>query len=139
MKLLKNGKEVIALNLCGVKRPLNGMYVTYGLAPELEAPDADYTYFQNLKYIEGKGYLRVPISDAKFVPDDKVMFTAMITPEMFAGHNITTNTVLTTVTMVHMDELEVYDEFVYSTVLVTPLKIIPGTFIVVNASFTIGD
>ena len=139
MKLLKDGKSVIAMNLSGVQKPLNGMYITYGLVPDAEPPDADFTYFQNLKSIDGRGFIRLSTCDAKFVPDDKVMFTGMITPEILQGHDITSNTMLTTVTMVHLGDTPAKDLFVYSTVLAIPLKIVPGTFIVVNASFRIGD
>ena len=47
MKLLKDGKKVIANNLRGLSMPINGMYVTYGTSKETLAPDADYDYFND--------------------------------------------------------------------------------------------
>ena len=45
MNLLKDGKKVIASNLCGIHIPINGMYVTYGTTPEKAAPKSDINYF----------------------------------------------------------------------------------------------
>ena len=140
MNLLKDGKKVIASNLCGIHIPINGMYVTYGTTPEKAAPQADINYFTGIKNQEGKGYARIAITASTLQDDGKIMFTGMLTSEDLIGAPITNDTILTTATLVHFDEHDrSKDLFVYSAVLKNQIKIIPGTYIVVNVGINIGD
>ena len=72
MKLLKDGKRVIASNLCGIHIPINGMYVVYNTIPEAAAPNADASYFTQLRLSEGQGYARIPVTSTKLDEDGKI-------------------------------------------------------------------
>ena len=72
MKLLKDGKRVIASNLCGIHIPINGMYVVYNTVPEADAPNADSSYFTQLRLNNGMGYARVPVTSTKLEDDGKI-------------------------------------------------------------------
>lgn len=140
MKLLKDGKKVIASNLCGIHIPINGMYVTYGTQKAGNAPDADYNYFSTLSRQEGCGYARVAVTSSQIGDDGKITFSGMLTAEDLIGSAITEDTVLTTATLVHMDGNDkTKDLFVYSAVLKNNIKIVPGAYIVVNVGLSIGD
>ena len=140
MNLLKDGKKVIASNLCGIHIPINGMYITYGVAPETVAPKSDINYFNSLKKLEGKGYARIAVTASTLMGDGKILYTGMLTSEDLVGAPITNDTILTTATLVHFDEHEkAKDLFVYSAVLKNQIKVIPGTYIVVNVGINIGD
>ena len=140
MNLLKDGKKVIASNLCGIHIPINGMYVTYGTVPASSAPDADSEYFTKLKGQEGKGYARIAVTASTLIGDGKILYTGMLTSEDLQGAPITDNTILTTATLVHFNEHEPSkDLFVYSAILKNQIKVIPGTDIVINVGINIGD
>ena len=140
MRLLKDGKQVLASNLCGIHLPINGMYVTYGTQVEKAAPDADRNYFTSLKKQDGKGYARIAVTSAQMLGDGKIMYTGMLTTDDLIGAPVTNDTILTTATLVHLDEHEMAkDLFVYSAVLKNQIKIIPGTYVVVNVGISIGD
>lgn len=140
MKLLKDGKKVIASNLCGIHIPINGMYVVYGMAPEAAAPNADPSYFTQLRTSDGRGYARIPVTATKLEDDGKILFTGMITDSDFVNAPIPQGAMLTTATLVHLNETDKNkDLFVYSTILKNQIKIIPGTCIVVNVGISIGD
>lgn len=140
MKLLKDGKKVLASNLCGIHIPINGMYVTYGKSRTTVAPDADSAYFSALIKQEGCGYARIAITSSQLGEDGKVTFSGMLTSEDLIGTPITEDTILTTATLVHLDDMDrTKDQFVYSAVLKNNIKIIPGTYIVVNVGISIGD
>lgn len=141
MRLLKDGKQVIASNLCGIHIPINGMYVAYSLEQEFFEPDADYSYFNAFwKNKPGCGYARVPITSTQPGEDGKIVFTAMITDKDFIGQPVTADTKLTTATLVHLNDIDrTKDLFVYSTILKNQIKIVPGTCIVVNVGISIGD
>lgn len=140
MKLLKDGKRVIASNLCGIHIPINGMYLSYGPAPEAAPPDADYSYFSHLSKTEGRGYVRIPVMSTQLLEDGKLLFSGTITDKDLLGAPTNGNTLLTTATLVHMNEHDrTKDLFVYSTILKNQIKIIPGTYIAVNVGISIGD
>ena len=140
MKLLKDGKRVIASNLCGIHIPINGMYLVYGPEPEAAAPCADYSYFSHLSRADGRGYVRVPVMSTQLLNDGKILFSGTITDKDLAGASIDGNTILTTATLVHLNDADrTKDLFVYSTVLKNQIKIIPGTYIAVNVGISIGD
>ena len=140
MKLLKDGKKVIASNLCGIHIPINGMYVTYGTQKAGNAPEADSAYFSMLSKKEGCGYARIAVTSTQIGEDDKIMFSGMLTSEDLIGAPITEDTVLTTATLVHMDGVDrTKDLFVYSAVLKNNIKIVPGAYMVVNVGISIGD
>lgn len=140
MKTLKDGKHVIASNLCGIHIPINGMYITYGPVPEGAAPNADASYFSMLRTQPGKGYARVAVTSTQLKEDGKILFTAMVSGEDFVGDAPTADSVLTTATLVHMNDTDkTRDLFVYSTILKNQIKIVPGTCIVVNVGISIGD
>lgn len=140
MKLLKDGKRVIANALRGLCTPINGMYVTYGRAKEATPPNADLSYFQSLNKQEGKGYARIAVTSSELRNDGTLVFSGMLTADDLIGAPITDDTILTTATLVHMpNENKVYDLFVYSAVLKNNIKIVPGTYIVVNVGISIGD
>ena len=140
MKLLKDGKHVIASNLCGIHIPVNGMYVAYGTAPEAAAPNADASYFTTLKTQPGRGYARVPVTSTQLQKDGSILFTAMLSDSDLVGAPVTADTMITTATLVHMNEADKSkDLFVYSTVLKNQIKIVPGTCVVVNIGISIGE
>lgn len=140
MRLLKDGKHVIASNLCGIHIPINGMYVAYGPHSEIDAPDADQSYFNLLKSKPGCGYARVSVTATQLKENGKILFTAMLTEGDLIGAPITADTVLTTATLVHLNDTDrSKDLFVYSTILKNQIKIVPGTCIVVNVGISIGD
>lgn len=140
MKLLKDGKLVIANNLRGLSMPINGMYVTYGPAKEATAPDADLNYFSSIGQQEGKGYARIAVTSSELKDDGTVMFSGMLTSDDLIGAPVTENTTLLTATLVHMNgHNKTEDLFVYSAVLKNNIKIVPGTYIVVNVGIKIGD
>ena len=140
MRLLKDGKRVIASNLCGIHIPINGMYVAYGMSPEAAAPNADPSYFSQLHATSGRGYARIPVTATKLEEDGKILFTGMITDSDFIGSPVRQGALLTTATLVHLNETDKNkDLFVYSTILKNQIKIIPGTCIVVNVGISIGD
>lgn len=140
MKLLKDGKLVIANNLRGLNTPINGMYVAYGPAKEAEAPDADINYFNNLVSQTGKGYARIAVTSSELKADGTVVFSGMLTSDDCVGATITDDTVLMSATLVHMRGAnKAEDMFVYSAVLKNNIKIVPGTYIVVNVGIKIGD
>lgn len=140
MKLLKDGKRVIASNLCGIHIPINGMYVTYGTQKAGNAPDADAAYFSMLSKKEGCGYARIAVTSTQIGEDGKIMFSGMLTSEDLIGAPVTEDTVLTTATLVHMDGVDrTKDLFVYSAVLKNNIKIVPGAYMVVNVGISIGD
>lgn len=140
MKLLKDGKKVIASNLCGIHIPINGMYVTYGAQKAGNAPDADTTYFSSLSKQEGCGYARIAVTSSQIGEDGKIVFSGMLTTEDLVGAPITEHTVLTTATLVHMDGVDrTKDLFVYSAVLKNNIKIVPGAYMVVQVGISIGD
>lgn len=140
MNLLKDGKRVIASNLCGIHIPINGMYVTYGIEPEVTAPASTPAYFSGLSKQEGKGYARIAITSSQLQNDGKIIYSGMLTSEDLIGAPITADTVLTTATLVHLDEIDRNkDLFVYSAILKNQIKVIPGTYIVVNVGISIGD
>ena len=140
MRLLKDGKKVIANNLRGLSMPINGMYVTYGTSKESLAPDADYDYFKGLTAQDGRGYARIAVTSSELRPDGTVVFSGMMTAEDLIGSPITDDTVLTTATLVHMTGSNKMDDlFVYSAVLKNNIKIVPGTYIVVSVGISIGD
>lgn len=140
MKLLKDGKRVIASNLCGIHIPINGMYVTYGTAPVTAAPDADLSYFSTLSKMHDAGYARIAITSSQLKEDGKIVYSGMLTSEDLVGAPITDDTFLTTATLVHMDDYDkTKDLFVYSAVLKNKINIIPGTYIVVNVGISIGE
>ena len=140
MKLLKDGKKVIASNLCGIHIPINGRYVTYGTQKAGNAPDADVSYFSRLSQQEGCGYARIAVTSSQIGEDGKIMFSGMLTSEDLIGAPITDDSVLTTATLVHMDGVDrTKDLFVYSAVLKNNIKIVPGAYMVVNVGISIGD
>lgn len=140
MKLLKDGKSVIASNLCGIHIPINGMYVIYNTMTEAAAPDADSSYLTMLRSSPGRGYARVPVTATKLEGDGKILFTGMVTDKDFLGGNIPQGAMLTAAVLVHMNTTDANkDMFVYSTILNNQMKIIPGTCIVVNVGISIGD
>ena len=140
MKLLKDGKRVIANNLRGLSMPINGMYVTYGPAKETVAPEADASYFQSLAGQDGKGYARIAVTSSELRNDGSIVFSGMLTASDLIGAPVTDDTVLTTATLVHMPGANKADDlFVYSAVLKNNIKIVPGTYIVVNVGINIGD
>lgn len=140
MNLLKDGKNVIASNLCGIHIPINGMYVTYGKTPAKKAPDADSNYFTELTHQEGCGYARIAITSSQLLDDGKITYSGMLTTEELVGQPVDNDTILTTATLVHMDEHDRNkDMFVYSAILKNQIKIIPGTYIVVNVGISVGD
>jgi hypothetical protein len=140
MKLLKDGKHVIASNLCGIQIPINGMYVTYGTSPEKMPPDANPGYFQGISKLDGKGYARIAITSSQLQDDGKILYSAMLTSDDLIGAPITKETILTTATLVHFDEHDRNkDLFVYSAILKNQIQIIPGTYIIVNVGIGIGD
>lgn len=140
MKLLKDGKRVIASNLCGIHIPINGMYVTYGTAPTTLEPDADINYFKRLQRTDGMGYARIAITSAQLMDDGKIMFSGMLTSEELQGAPLTQDSIITTATLVHLDEYDPNkDLFVYSAILKNQIKIIPGTYIVVNVGICVGE
>lgn len=141
MKLLKDGKKVIASNLCGIHIPINGMYVTYGPSSSIAAaPDADYNYFSNLYKLDGMGYARIAITSSQLKDDGKIIYSAMLTTEDLIGAPITDDSVLTTATLVHLDEHDkTKDLFVYSAVLKNKIKIMPGAYMVVNVGISVGE
>ena len=140
MRLLKDGKRVIASNLCGIHVPINGMYLAFGPAEEAAAPDADYSYFSRLSQTQGRGYVRVPVVSTQLEDGGKIIFSGAITSKDLAGLKLTKDSILTTATLVHMNEQDkTKDLFVYSTVLKNQIKIIPGTYIAVNVGISIGD
>ena len=64
----------------------------------------------------------------------------MLTSEDLIGAKITNDTILTTATLVHLNETDRNkDLFVYSAILKNQIKVIPGTYIVVNVGISIGD
>ena len=140
MKLLKDGKRVIASNLCGIHVPINGMYVTYARQRTTVAPDADAAYFSKITKQEGCGYARIAVTSSQLGEDDKIVFSGMLTASDLVGAPIEEDTVLTTATLVHLDANDrSKDQFVYSAVLKNNIKIVPGTYIVVNVGISIGD
>jgi len=140
MNLLKDGKHVIASNLCGIHIPINGMYITYGVATENIAPKADPAFFSGLSRQDGKGYARIPITSAQLQNDGKIVYSGMLTSEDLIGAPITGDTILTTATLVHLDEHDRNkDLFVYSAILKNQIKVIPGTHVVVSVGISIGD
>ena len=140
MKLLKDGKRVIASNLCGIHVPINGMYLAFGTVPEAAAPEADYSYFSHLAKTDGRGYIRIPVISTQLQDGGKIIFSGSITDSDLAGLNLNSDSMLTTATLVHMNEQDkTKDLFVYSTVLKNQIKIIPGTYIAVNVGISIGD
>ena len=140
MKLLKDGKQVIASNLCGIHIPINGMYVTYGPVAEKAAPEADPQYFTGLSKLDGRGYARIAITSSQLQENGKIIYSGMLTSEDLIGAPLTNDTVLTTATLVHLDEHDKNkDLFVYSATLKNQIKVIPGTYIVVNVGISIGD
>lgn len=140
MNLLKDGKKVIASNLCGIHMPINGMYVTYGTAAAKVPPLADADYFTNITKQEGCGYARVAVTSSQLSDDGKITYTGMVTAEDLIGAPIEADTMLTTATLVHFDEHDRYkDLFVYSAVLKNQIKVVPGAYIVVSVSISIGD
>lgn len=140
MKLLKDGKRVIASNLCGIHIPINGMYVTYARQKATIAPDADATYFASLPRQAGCGYARIAVTSAQLEGDGRIIYSGMLTSEDLIGCPPEEDTVLTTATLVHLDPNDrSKDQFVYSAVLKNNIKIIPGTYIVVNVGISIGD
>lgn len=140
MNLLKDGKKVIASNLCGIHIPINGMYVTYGLTPAKTAPEADANYFTMMPKQDGCGYARIAVTSSQMLDNGKIMYTGMLTSEDLIGAPVQGNTILTTATLVHLDEHDRNkDLFVYSAVLKNQIKVIPGTYIVVNVGISIGD
>ena len=140
MRLLKDGKRVIASNLCGIHVPINGMYLAFGPAEEAAAPDADYSYFSRLAQTQGRGYVRVPVVSTQLEDSGKIIFSGAITSKDLEGLKLTKDSILTTATLVHMNEQDkTKDLFVYSTVLKNQIKIIPGTYIAVNVGISIGD
>ena len=140
MNLLKDGKRVIANNLCGIHVPIDGMYVTYGTAPAKVAPDSNPEYFTNLSKLDGCGYARIAITSAQLQDDGKIMYSGMLTSEDLIGAKITNETILTTATLVHLNETDRNkDLFVYSAIFKNQIKVIPGTYIVVNVGISIGD
>ena len=140
MKLLKDGKRVIANNLRGLSTPINGMYVTYGPSKETISPDADYNYFKSLQSQDGRGYARIAVTSSELKEDGTLVFSGMLTVEDLVGSPITDETVVTTATLVHMSNSSKMDDmFVYSAVLKNNIKIVPGTYIVVNVGISIGD
>lgn len=140
MNLLKDGKNVIASNLCGIHIPINGMYVTYGKAPVKKAPDSNSAYFTELTHQEGCGYARIAVTSSQRLDDGKIIFSGMLTTEELVGQPVDADTVLTTATLVHLDEHDRNkDLFVYSAILKNQIKVIPGTYIVVNVGISIGD
>jgi len=140
MKLLKDGKRVIANNLRGLSMPINGMYVTYGPSKEAAPPEADYNYFKSLRNQDGRGYARIAVTSSELKDDGTVIFSGMLTVDDLVGAPVTDDTVLTTATLVHMPNANKLDDlFVYSAVLKNNIKIVPGTYIVVNVGISIGD
>ena len=140
MNLLKDGKRVIASNLCGIHIPINGMYITYGTTTENVAPASTAEYFSGLSKLEGKGYARVAITSSQLQDDGKIIYSAMLTSEDLIGAPIESDTILTTATLVHLDEHDRNkDLFVYSAILKNQIKVIPGTHIVINVGISIGD
>ena len=140
MNLLKDGKYVIASNLCGIHVPINGMYVTYGTTTENVAPNSTPTYFAGLSRQDGKGYARIAITSSQLQDDGKIVYSGMLTSEDLIGAPITSDTVLTTATLVHLDEYDKNkDLFIYSAILKNQIKVIPGTHIVVSVGISIGD
>ena len=140
MNLLKDGKRVIASNLCGIHIPINGMYITYGTTTENVAPASTAEYFSGLSKLDGKGYARVAITSSQLQDDGKIIYSAMLTSEDLIGAPIESDTILTTATLVHLDEHDRNkDLFVYSAILKNQIKVIPGTHIVINVGISIGD
>ena len=140
MKLLKDGKTVIANNLRGLSMPINGMYVAYGISKESAAPEADYNYFKSLSNQEGRGYARIAVTSSELKEDGTLVFSGMLTVDDLIGAPVTDDTVLTTATLAHMPNANKLDDlFVYSAVLKNNIKIVPGTYIVVNVGISIGD
>lgn len=140
MKLLKDGKKVIASNLCDIHIPINGMYVTYARKRTTVAPDADASYFSQITKQEGCGYARIAVTYSQLGDDGKIVFSGMLTSSDLIGAPIEEDTVLTTATLVHLDNMDrSKDQFVYSAVLKNNIKIVPGTYIVVNVGISIGD
>ncbi len=140
MKLLKDGKRVIASNLCGIHIPINGMYVTYARQRTTVAPDADAAYFSMIKSQEGCGYARVVVTSSQLDGDGRIIYSGMLTTEDLYGAPIEEDSILTTATLVHLDPADrAKDLFVYSAVLKNNIKIIPGTYMVVNVGISIGD
>lgn len=142
MRLLKDGKKVIASNLCGLHIPINGMYVTYGPASAAwtSPPEADYNFFKTLGKLDGTGYARVAITSSQLKDDGKIIYTAMITTDDLVGAPIADDSVLTTATLVHLDEYDKSkDLFVYSAVLKNKIKILSGAYMVVNVGISVGE
>ena len=140
MNLLKDGKRVIASNLCGIHIPINGMYITYGTTTENVAPASTAEYFSGLAKLAGKGYARVAITSSQLQEDGKIIYSAMLTSDDLIGAPIESDTILTTATLVHLDEHDRNkDLFVYSAILKNQIKVIPGTHIVINVGISIGD
>ena len=140
MKLLKDGKRVIASNLCGIHIPINGMYVTYARQRTTVAPEADAAYFSTLKNQEGCGYARIAVTSSQLEKDGRIVFSGMLTADDLYGAPIEEGSILTTATLVHLDPADrARDLFVYSAVLKNNIKIIPGTYMVVNVGIRIGD
>ena len=140
MKLLKDGKKVIASNLCGIHIPINGMYVTYAKKRTTVAPDANASYFSQITQQEGCGYARIAVTSSQLGDDGKIIFSGMLTASDLIGAPLEEGTVLTTATLVHLDDMDrTKDLFVYSAVLKNNIKIVPGTYIVVNVGISIGD
>lgn len=140
MNLLKDGKRVIASNLCGIHIPINGIYVTYGTTPEKSAPNSDQEYFAGISKQEGKGYARIAVTSSQLQDGGRIIYSGMLTAEDLIGAPITNDTIITTATLVHLDEYDRNkDLFVYSAILKNQIKVIPGTYIVVNVGISIGD
>ena len=140
MKLLKDGKRVIASNLCGIHIPINGMYVTYARQRTTVAPEADAAYFAALKSQEGCGYARIAVTSSQLECDGRIIYSGMLTTDDLYGAPVEDGSVLTTATLVHLDPVDrSKDLFVYSAVLKNNIKIIPGTYMVVNVGISVGD
>ena len=140
MNLLKDGKYVIASNLCGIHIPINGMYVTYGTTTENVAPASTPEYFAGLSHLDGKGYARIAVTSSQLQNDGKIIYSGMLTSEDLIGAPITGDTILTTATLVHLDEHDKNkDLFIYSAILKNQIKVIPGTHVVISVGISIGD
>ena len=80
------------------------------------------------------------MTSSELKEDGTLVFSGMLTVEDLVGSPITDETVLTTATLVHMSNSSKMDDmFVYSAVLKNNIKIVPGTYIVVNIGISIGD
>jgi hypothetical protein len=140
VKLLKDGKFILANNIKDGSCLINGMYVAYGPSKSDAEPDADLDYFKELARQDGRGYARIAITGSELKKDGTLVFSGMLTPEDLKGSPVTADTVLTTATLVHMpDGNPVNDLFAYSVVLKNNIKIVPGTYIVVNVGIKIGE